>query len=112
MFDLSHPIKPMQKTEIIEALQNMTSSEQLEIIEIASQLLRQNFLPNASNQNIYEANLAFRHSLSLETLAQNQSTPIVNDLRMLASSAWADEPIDEFTKWITAQRPEGKTSCK
>jgi len=106
MFDLPHSIKPMQKIELIEASRSMTSSEQLEIIEVASQLLRQNFLPNASSQNIYEASLAFRHSLSLETLAQNQSTPIINDLRMLASAVWADEPIDEFTEWLTAQRRE------
>jgi len=107
----------MQKTELIAALENMTSSEQLEIIEVASRLLRQNILsttPTESffsfpTQNIYEANLAFHTSHSLETLAQAKSTPIINDLSMLASPAWADEPIDEFTEWLTAQRREEKT---
>jgi hypothetical protein len=56
--------------------------------------------------NIYEANRAFYTSHSLETLAQIQSIPIINDINILVSPAWADEPIDEFTEWLTAQRRE------
>lgn len=44
----------MSKTEVLAALQNLTPEETLEVIEVASRLLRQNIAP-PSNLKIVQA---------------------------------------------------------
>ncbi len=72
----------MSKAEILQALQYLTPEEKLEVIEVASRLLRQNFIP--------------KKQLSLVTAAE-----VMQPFYQLGSeySQWTDEDPEDFCEY-------------
>jgi hypothetical protein len=90
---------------LIHEVQELSPSEQLELIHIISLRLARNFTP----QQEQFAKAAFWKPKTLEEIVQSQNTPTIENIDDLAVDFWPkDESVDDFIDYIYSQRHEDR----
>ena len=88
----------MQVSQVIDAARALSPPEQLEVVQAISQSLAHE-CPHALRS------AAFWESRSIEDIAGEQQTPVVDSIEALAADFWPEEEsADDLLDFIAAQR--------
>ncbi len=81
----------------IAAVQSLSTQEQLQILQIISEILQQSHTLENQNQLFWQGE-------SIENLLNTQQPPIVKDINTLAGEYWGEDSIEEFLSFLNEQR--------
>jgi hypothetical protein len=81
----------------IAAVQSLSTQEQLQILQIISEILQQSHTLENQNQLFWQGE-------SIENLLNTQQPPIVKDIKTLAGEYWGEDSIEDFLSFLNEQR--------
>jgi hypothetical protein len=87
---------------LIDEVQELSPSEQLELIHVISLTLSHSYYDNLSKADFWQP-------MTLEQIVQAQQTPTIDNIDDLAVDFWPeDESVDDFIDYIYGQRNEDR----
>jgi hypothetical protein len=83
--------------QAIQMAQSLSHLEQLQLLQVLSELLQKTSLIDVQNQ-------AFWHPQPIKNLLQTQHPPVIQDLNCLAVDFWEDDESDDYFLFFLDQQ--------